>query len=142
MQMIKNGTGVYYKSGIPRNKYSQFICDTGLIFKANRQSRSFSKIKQGAPPTFLDLSLGYRREWFNEMLVGVFRPVTIIQGGGVADIKSISWKNGFGEWLLSYAAGIGLQFYNVKLLNEIMLKSNLNTKTSGNLIFQISMYWK
>ena len=58
------------------------------------------------------MSAGYRRELLKQMIVGVFRPVLILQGGGAADLYSFSGQDIVGDWIIIYAAGAGFQFYN------------------------------
>ena len=76
------------------------------------------------------------------MLVGVFRPVIILQCGGSADMYSFSRQNIIGNWIIIYAAGAGFQFYNARNLNEILLKINRNTSTEWSIAFQLAVYWK
>ena len=142
MQMTNNGTGLYYKPGIPLNTYSQVIGDIGFHFNNSIQSASIFGIKNNKRSVLLNISAGYRREFLKQMLGGVFRPVIILQGGGAADMYSFSWQNIIGDWTLIYAAGAVFQFYNGRNLNEILLKINQNTSTEWSMAFQLAVYWK
>lgn len=142
MQMTNNGTGFYYKPGIPINTDSQVIGDIGFHFDNSIQSASIIGFKNDKRSVLLNMSVGYHRELLKQMLVSVFRPVIILQGGGAADIYSFSWQDIIGNWTIIYAAGAGFQFYNGKNLNEILLKINRNTSREWSMAFQLAVYWK
>ena len=142
MEMTNNGTGVYYKPGIPLSSNSQVIGDIGLQFDTNIQSNSLFVVEERNQSVFLNLSAGYRRELLQEMIAGIFRPVVIFQGGGLADIYSFSGQDITGNWIILYGTGAGFQFYNGRNLNEILLKVNRNTSRESNIAFQISIYWR
>ena len=77
------------------------------------------------------------------MIAGVFKPVIIIQGGSIADLGTISRINNLGNWRIIYAFGTGIQFYNGRILNELLLKFNKNPfVNNSNMAFQLAMYWK
>ena len=142
MQMTSNGAGVSYKPGIPLNNDSQVIGDIGFHFNNSIQSASIFGVKNNKRSVLLNMSAGYRYELFKKMLVGVFRPVIILQGGGAADMYSFSKHDIIGDWIIIYAAGAGFQFYNGRNLNEIMLKINRNTSIEWSMAFQLAVYWK
>jgi len=142
MQMTNNGAGFYYKPGIPINADSQVIGDIGFQFNNSIQSASILGMENNKRSVLLNMSVGYRHELLKQMLVGVFRPVIILQGGGAADIYSFSWQDIIGNWIIIYAAGAGFQFYNGKNLNEILLKINRNTFREWSMAFQLAVYWK
>ena len=114
MQMTNNGTGLYYKPGISLNTDSQVIGDFGFHFDNSIQSASMFVVKNNKRSVFLNMSVGYSRELFKKMLVGVFRPIIILQCGGGADMYSFSLQDIITDWIFIYAAGAGLQFYNRK----------------------------
>ena len=142
MQMTNNGTGLYYKPGIPLNTDSQVIGDIGFHFDSSIQSTSMQRVENNKRSILLNMSTGYRHELLKQMLAGVFRPVIIFQGGGAADMYSFSWQDIIGDWKIIYVAGAGFQFYNGKTLNEILLKINRSTSTEWNMAFQLAIYWK
>ena len=142
MQMTDNGTGLYYKPGIPLNIDSQVIGDIGFHFDNSLQSASIFGIENSKRSVLVNVSVGYHRELLEQMLAGIFRPVIILQGGGAADMYSFSWQDIIGDWIIIYAAGAGFQFYNGRNLNEILLKINRNTSTEWSMAFQLSVYWK
>ena len=142
MQMTNNGTGVYYKPGIPLNDDLQVIADVGIHFDNSQQSVSIFGFENKYRSIFFDLSTSIRRELFKETIAGTFRPVIIFQFGSLADMNSFDWEDIPGNWKLKYAAGTGIQFYNGRILNEIMLKYNESSAFEGNMAFQIAMYWK
>ena len=90
IQMTNNGTGLYYKPGIPINTDSQIIGDIGFHFDNSIQSASIIGFENNKRSVLLNMSVGYRRELLKHMLAGVFRPVIILQGGGAANIYSFS----------------------------------------------------
>jgi len=57
-------------------------------------------------------------------------------------MNSFDWNDIPGNWKLKYAAGSGIQFYNGRILNEIMLKYYESSAFEGNVAFQLAMYWK
>ena len=142
MQMANNGTGVYYKPGMPLTANSQVICDVGFHFDNIIQSTSEFKVEKKNRSVFLNILAGYRYELFRKKIAGVFRPVIILQGGGAADMYSFSWKEIIGDWILIYATGAGFQFYNGRNLNEILLKINRNASTEWDMALQLAIYWK
>ena len=142
MQMANNGTGVYYKPGLPLNANSQVICDVGFHFNNSIQSTSKFEVEKKNRSVFLNIFAGYRYELFRKKIAGVFRPVIILQGGGAADMYSFSWKEIIGDWIVIYAAGAGFQFYNGRNLNEILLKINRNASTEWDMALQLAIYWK
>ena len=139
--MTNNGTGIYYKPGFELNKYSQIVSDIGLHFDtpfrimnyygSSYQNRSISML----------LLTGYRRELLKDNIVGAFRPVLAFQGGSSLEINKLSWNNISGS-IFIYTLGIGFQFYNVRVLNEILFKINQLLSEERTLSFQLSIYWK
>ena len=142
IQMTNNGTGLYYKPGIPLNNDSQVIGDIGFHFDNSFQSASIFGVENNKRSVLLNMSAGYRRELLKQMLAGVFRPVIILQGGGAADIYSFSGQDIIGDWTIIFAAGAGFQFYNGRNLNEILLKMNQNISSGWSMAFQLAVYWK
>ena len=142
MQMTNNGTGVYYKPGIPLNDDLQVLADIGIHFDNSQQSLSIYGSENKYRSVFFDITAGIRRELFKETIAGTFRPVIILQCGSLADMNSFDWNDIPGNWKLKYAAGSGIQFYNGRILNEIMLKYYESSAFEGNVAFQLAMYWK
>ena len=142
MQMTNNGTGVYYKSGIPLKGALQAIADVGIHFDHSQQSASILGFENKYKSVYFDLSASIRCELFKETIAGTFRPVIILQCGSLADMNSFDWNDIPGNWKLKYAAGSGIQFYNGRILNEIMLKYYESSAFEGNVAFQLAMYWK
>ena len=142
MQMNNNGTGVYYKPRLPLNDDLQVLADIGIHFDNSQQSLSIFGSENKYRSVFLDITAGIRRELFKETIAGTFRPVIILQCGSLADMNSFDWNDIPGNWKLKYAAGSGIQFYNGRILNEIMLKYYESSAFEGNVAFQLAMYWK
>tara|TARA_B100001013_G_scaffold138973_1_gene81895 strand:+ start:106 stop:570 length:465 start_codon:yes stop_codon:yes gene_type:complete len=143
MQMTSNGTGIYYKPGIEWRKNTQILGDIGVHFSNHGQSASGFGLVNGNSSIYLDLSAVLKQELFRTMIAGVFKPVIIIQGGSIADLSTISGINNLGNWRTKYAFGTGIQFYNGRILNELILKFNKNPFVDdGNMAFQLAMYWK
>ena len=139
IQMTSNGTGIYYKPGIEWRKNTQILGDIGVHFSSYGQS----VLTNGNSSIYLDLSAVLKQELFRTMIAGVFKPVIIIQGGSIADLSTISGINNLGNWRMKYAFGTGIQFYNGRILNELILKFNKNPFVDhGNMAFQLAMYWK
>ena len=138
MQMTSNGTGIYYKPGIEWRKNTQILGDIGVHFSNHGQSAGGFGLVNGNSSIYLDLSAVLKQELFRTMIAGVFKPVIIIQGGSIADLSTIS-----GNWRTKYAFGTGIQFYNGRILNELILKFNENYFVDdGNMAFLLAMYWK
>ena len=139
IQMTSNGAGIYYKPGIELRKDAQILGDMGVHFSNYGQS----VLANGNSSIYLDLSAVLKQELFRTMIAGVFKPVIIIQGGSIADLSTISGINNLGNWRTKYAFGTGIQFYNGRILNELILKFNNNPFVNdGNMAFQLAMYWK
>jgi len=141
MQMTNSGAGVYYKPGIPLDHDSQINLDIGFHFGNTIQQVNYYGINNQNLSHSLNTSVGYQRELFKQMIVGVFRPVISLQIGTAKDIKLFSCQDMLGDWILIYAGGIGLQFYNRRILNEIMLKFVQSSSSRENLAFQLVIYW-
>ena len=142
IQMTNTGTGVYYKPGLPISNNSQVICDIGFHFDNTIQTTNYYGVIKQNRAIFMEIAAGYRQELLKEMIAGVFRPVIIMQGWGSVDMDTISCDNITGQWTLKYGSGAGFQFYNGRILNEIMLKLNQYFSTDRSIAFQLSIYWK
>ena len=142
MQMTSNGAGVYYKPGIPLKDDLEVLAVIGFHFDNSQQSASIFGFENKYRSVFLELSAGIRRELFKETIAGTFRPVIIVQCGSLADMNSFDWNDISRNWKIKYAVGTGIQFYNGRILNEIMLKCNQSFNFEGNMAFQLAMYWK
>ena len=143
MQMTSNGTGIYYKPGIEWRKNTQILGDIGVHIINYGQSVNRFGLINGSSSIYLDLSVDLKQELFRTMIVGVFKPVIIIQAGSIADLSTISGINNLGNWRTKYAFGTGIQFYNGRILNELILKFNENPFVDdGKMAFQLAMYWK
>ena len=139
--MTNNGTGIYYKPGLELNKFSQIVSDIGFHFDtpfrimnyygSSYQNRSISML----------LLTGYRRELLKNNIVGTFHPVLAFQGGRSLEINKLSLNNIRGNNFI-YTLGIGFQFYNVRVLNEILFKINQLLSEERTLSFQLSIYWR
>ena len=143
IQMTSTGTGIYYKPGIEWRKNTQILADVGVHFTKHGQSVNSFGLMNGNSSIYLDLSAVLKQELFRTMIAGVFRPIIIIQGGSIADLSTISGINNLGNWRTKYAFGTGIQFYNGRILNELLLKLDKNPFVNdGNMAFQLAMYWK
>ena len=142
LQMTSNGTGIYYKPGIKFKQNSKLMVALGIHLENKYQNLSRVYIGNRNRSIYLDLSAEIKQELLQEMIAGAFRPVITIQGGSIADVRSISGTDNLGNWKWKYAIGAGFQFYNVRTLNELTLKYNQNPFTKGNMAFQLAMYWK
>ena len=142
LQMTSNGTGIYYKPGIKFKQNSKLMVALGIHLDNKYQNMSRVDVGNRNRSIYLDLSAEFKQELLQEMIAGAFRPVITIQGGSIADVRSISGTDNLGNWKWKYAIGAGFQFYNVRTLNELTLKYNQNPFTKGNMAFQLTMYWK
>jgi hypothetical protein len=143
MQMTSKGTGIYYKPGIEWRKNTQILADIGAYFTKHRQSVNSFGLINGNSSIYLDLSAVLKQELFKTLIGGVFKPIIIIQGGSIADLSTISKINNLGNWRTKYAFGTGIQFYNGRILNELLFKFNKNNLVDdGSIAFQLAMYWK
>jgi len=143
MQMTSNGMGIYYKPGIELKKNTQILGDIGVHFSKYGQSVSGFALVNGNSSIYLDLSAVLKKELFKTMIAGIFKPLIIIQGGNIVDLSTISGINNLGNWRSIYAFGTGIQFYNGRTLNEIILKFNkIPFANDASIVFQMAMYWK
>ena len=92
--------------------------------------------------TFLDLTAGYRHELLIDRPIGPFRPIFIVGTGGMSDLKSFSKDNIIGIWMIKYMLGLGIQFYNRRILNEFILKFSHSEAIQSHVAFQLGIYWK
>ena len=143
MQMTSNGTGIYYKPGIEWRKNTQILADVGVHFTKHGQSVNSFGLMNGNSSIYLDFSAVLKQELLKTMIAGAFSPIYIIQGGSIADINTISKINNLGNWRTKYAFGTGIQFYNGRILNELLFKFNKNNLVDdGSIAFQLAIYWK
>ena len=129
--MKKNGIGVYYKPGISLNENSQFISDIGFHFGSSTQSVTYYSYSNHNRPVLMEISGGYERELFTVSIAGIFLPVFIFQGGSAFDLKKLSLNNIPDNYFLIYAVGMGVQFYNDKITNELLLILKSSTNESA-----------
>ncbi len=141
MQMKNNGTGIYYIPGMPLTQNSQIICDIGLHFDTPARVMSYYDSSYQYRSIFMELLTGYRKELFNASIVGTFRPLLILQAGSSVELNKLSLNN-LGHWMFIYAVGTGVQFYNGRILNEMLLKVNQLLSEERSVSFQLSVYWK
>lgn len=141
MQMRNNGTGIYYKPGLALNDNSQIIADIGFHIDSATQTATYFVYSNQNRSLFVEISGGYRRELFKENIAGAFRPVLLFQGGSAVELNKISLNN-MGPWMFIYVVGTGVQFYNGRILNEILLKVNQLISEERSISFQLSIYWK
>ena len=66
MQITNNGTGVYYKPGIPLNDDLQVLADIGIHFDNSQQSLSIFGSENKYRSIFFDIAAGIRCEFFKE----------------------------------------------------------------------------
>ncbi len=142
LQMTSDGTGVYYKPGINFKQHSKLMGVLGIHLNNKFQNMSGFEAENRNRSIYLDLSAEFKQELLQEMIAGAFRPVITIQGGSIADVSSIKGIDNLGNWKIKYSVGAGVQFYNLRILNELTLKYNQNPFTKGTMAFQLAMYWK
>ena len=143
MQMASNRMGIYYKPGIEWRKNTQILADIGVHFTKHGQSVNNFGFINGNSSIYLDFSPVLKQELFKTMIAGVFKPIIIIQGGNIADLSTISEINNIENWRMKYAFGAGIQFYNGRILNELLFKFNKNNLAEeGSIAFQLAIYWE
>tara|TARA_B100000315_G_C14385198_1_gene499331 strand:- start:46 stop:477 length:432 start_codon:yes stop_codon:yes gene_type:complete len=141
MQMKNNGTGIYYRFGVPLTQNSQIISDIGLHFNTPARATGYYDSSYKYRSIFMEFLTGCRKELFNASIAGTFRPVYILQAGSSVKLNKLSWNN-MGHWMFIYVSGTGVQFYNGRILNEILLKVNQLISKERSISFQLSVYWK
>ena len=141
MQMTTEGTGIYYKQLRSISNITQLTSDAGIRLKNIKQKIDMFGIVNEYQ-TVIDVIVGYRYEFFSDKTDGGFRPIFIAGTGGMAEIKSFSQINVIGLWMIQYMLGLGVQFYNGMILNEITLKYVRSKLTKGQAAFQLAFYWK
>ena len=141
MQMKNNGTGIYYKPGFTLTKNLQIISDLGLHFDSPARVIGSYGSSYKYRSIFMELLTGYRKELFNASIVGIFRPLLTLQAGSSVELNKLSLNN-TGHWVFIYVIGTGVQFYNGRILNEMLLKVNQLISKERNISFQLSIYWK
>jgi hypothetical protein len=141
MQMKNNGTGIYYRSGVSLTQHSQLISDIGLHFDTSARSMGYYDSSYKYRSIFMELLTGYRKELFNASIVGTFRPLLILQAGSSVELNTLSLNN-MGRWMFIYVLGTGVQFYNGRILNEMLVKVHQLISEERSIAFQLSIYWK
>ena len=141
MQMKNNGTGIYYKPGLPLTQNSQIMSDIGLHFDSPASTMGYYGYSYKYRSIVMELLTGYRKELFNASIAGIFSPVFILQAGSSVELNRLSLRN-MGHWMFIYVAGTGVQFYNGRILNEMLLKVNQLISEERSISFQLSIYWK
>ena len=142
MQMTADGTGVYYKQLRSLNVNSQLIGDVGLHFDNSQPKIGMFGYDNNFQNTFLDLTAGYRYELLIDKIIGPFSPIFIMGIGGMSDLESLSMDNIVGIWMIKYMLGLGVQFYNRRILNEFILKFSYSEAMQSHVAFQLGIYWK
>ena len=129
MELTNNGTGIYYIPGLALNHESQIMANIGFHFDSATQTITYYRYSSQNRSVFMEISGGYRRELFKESIAGTFRPVFIFQGGGAVKLKTLSWNNIPGNWILMSAVGICFStFWALRL----MFNSNNIITMAGN----------
>ena len=113
-------------------------------FQLNNGIKSYNMVgvENNNRSVLLDISAGYRRELFKEVIAGVFRPVIILQAGGAVDMFPLSWEESIEDWVMIYTTGAGIQFYNARILNEIIFKIYRYSSQPWSIALQLAIYWK
>ena len=142
LQATSDGTGIYYKPIFSLTKNTQLIANGGVHFDNSQQRISIFGNESRYQCMLLDFSGGYRKELLMEGIAGLFRPVLTIQTGGLAKVKSFNLNNITGIWKISYTIGAGIQFYNNRLQNEIMLKYTHSAAFEEKMALQFAFYWR
>ena len=142
MQMTKDGTGLYYKQMWPLIENSQIAGDIGLHFDNTQRQIYMFVFDNHYQSIILDISVGYQHELFSDKLAGAFRPILMVQTGGLSEKHSFTNDNITGIWMIKYILGLGIQFYNGMVLNEISLKFIQSEAMKGHAAFQLAFYWK
>jgi len=141
MEMKDNGSGIYYRSGLPLTQNSQLISDIGLHFDTPASSSGYFDSNYKLRYIFMELLTGYRKELFNTSIVGAFRPLITLQAGSSVELNTLSLNN-IGSWMFIYVLGSGVQFYNGRILNEMLVKVHQVISKERSIAFQLSIYWK
>ena len=141
MQMTTEGTGIYYKQLRSISNITQLTGDAGIRLKNIKQKIDMFGIINEYQ-TVIDVIVGYRYEYFSVKAEGGIKPIIILGTGGMAKIKSFSKVNMIGPWMIQYILGLGVQFYNGRILNEITIKYIQSKITKGQAAFQLAFYWK
>ena len=143
MQITSNGTGTYYKPGIEWKKNTQILADIGVHFTNHGKSTSGFSLINGNRTIYLDISAILQQNILRTMIAGIFKPIVIIQGGGMSGLSTISGIDNLGNWKPKYTFGTGIQFYNGRILNEFILKVYKNPFADNvNMAFLLAVYWK
>ena len=142
IQMTIEGSGFYYKQLWSLTNNSQLLGDIGIHIANHHPDMDMLGFNKNNKDLILDYSTGYRHELFMNQSVGPFRPLFIMGIGGMSDIKSFSMENIYGMCMIKYMLGLGLYFYNRRILNELSLQFIHSNAIKGHAAFQFAMYWK
>ena len=142
IQMTNEGSGFYYKQLWSLTDNSQILGDIGIHIVNHDSYMNMLGFYENNKDLILDCSTGYRHELFMNQLAGPFRPLFITGIGGMSDIKSFSMDNIYGMCMIKYMFGLGLYFYNRRIMNELSLQYIHSNAIKGHAAFQFSMYWK
>ena len=142
IQMTIEGSGFYYKQLWSLTNKSQIFGDIGIHIANHHPGMDMLGFNKNNKDLILDYSAGYRHELFMNQSVGPFRPLFITGIGGMSDIESFSMENIYGICMIKYMLGLGLHFYNRRILNELSLLFIHSNAIKGHAAFQFAMYWK
>ena len=142
IQMSLDGAGIYYKQFYSLTDNSQLLATTGLHFENSQIQEGMFYTDNNYEIVMLDIAAGYRNELLSDHIVGHFRPISIIEIGGISNLKSFSSDNIAGIWMIKYNMGFGVCFYNRGMFNEITIRYIQSNGIKGNGAFELVFYWK
>ncbi len=140
LQVTSGGTSIDYKQLVAYNEKIDIFTESGFHLQNNLQRLSLYGIRNGFQNLYLETSIGLKFKLFQQLLAGAFSPVLSIASGIDFDIdpnlrpRQWHYNSLFGD------IGMGFQFYNGRLLNEILLK--YYPWNIRELSLQLSVYWK
>ena len=141
IQMRNDGTGIYYKPGFVLSRDTQIIADIGFHIGSPFKISNYYGYEYQNRSIDMIILAGYRKELLKGNVVGIFHPIITIQGGSSFEINNISWDN-LRSSIIRYTIGAGFQFYNGRVLNEMLLKNEQLFSEDRSLSLQLSLYWR
>ena len=133
IEMTTAGGGIYYKTLRLMTYKKQLIGNIGMHFKQSLNNHYGS--------IYMDIMPMYRIMIFSGQVLGAFSPGLIIGLGGISNVKTSAKTHILDKWMINYMFGIGFQFYNANILNDISIKFSHSKSIKHHVALQLAFYW-
>ena len=133
IEMTTTGAGIYYNKLELMTHKKQLIGNIGIHFNQNLNNHYGS--------VFMDIMAMYRMMMFSDLVLGAFSPGLIIGLGGISNVRESAKTHILDKWMINYMFGIGFQFYNANILNDISFKYSHSKSIEHHAALHLAFYW-